>query len=93
MVEWLEGPDFDLHGLGSKRIRALLLCPWERHFLELSPANAGIETPVLKFMTILETLTTHSACTNHDKVGLCSKTNMKGNIKVNAFLSVTIKYD
>ena len=28
----------DQHGLGSKPIRAILLCPWERHFTALSSA-------------------------------------------------------
>ena len=28
----------DQHGLGSKPTRAILLCPWERHFTALSPA-------------------------------------------------------
>ena len=27
----------DQHGLGSKPTRAILLCPWERHFTALSP--------------------------------------------------------
>ena len=32
MVEWLERQARDQHGLGSKPTRAILLCPWERHF-------------------------------------------------------------
>ena len=28
----------DRHSLGSKPTRAILLCPWERHFTALSPA-------------------------------------------------------
>ena len=28
----------DQHGLSSKPTRAILLCPWERHFTALSPA-------------------------------------------------------
>ena len=28
----------DQHGLGSKSTRAILLCPWERHFTAHSPA-------------------------------------------------------
>ena len=28
----------DQHGLGSKPTRVILLCPWERHFAEHSPA-------------------------------------------------------
>ena len=30
--------DCDRYGLGSKPTRAILLCPWERHFTALSPA-------------------------------------------------------
>ena len=32
VVEWLKRRDQNRHGLGSKPTRALLLCPWERHF-------------------------------------------------------------
>ena len=32
VVEWLKGRARDEHGLGSKPTRAILLCPWERHF-------------------------------------------------------------
>ena len=35
VVEWLKRRD--QHGLGSKPTRAILLCPWERHFTALSP--------------------------------------------------------
>ena len=38
MVERLERRDCDRRGLGSKPTRAILLCPWKRHFLALSPA-------------------------------------------------------
>ena len=38
VVEWLERRDCDQHGLGSKPICVILLCPWERHFTALSPA-------------------------------------------------------
>ena len=38
VVEWLKGRTLDQHGLGSKPTRAILLCPWERHFMALSPA-------------------------------------------------------
>ena len=40
MVEWLERCDCDCdqHGFGSKPTRAILLCPWERHFTAHSPA-------------------------------------------------------
>ena len=37
MVELLERRAYDQHGLGSKPTRAILLCPWERHFTALSP--------------------------------------------------------
>ena len=30
--------DFHQHGLGSKPTRAILLCPWEKHFKALSSA-------------------------------------------------------
>ena len=36
MVEWLKCQDHNQHGLGSKPTRAILLCPWERHFMALS---------------------------------------------------------
>ena len=32
MVVWLKRRAYDQHGLGSKPTRAILLCPWERHF-------------------------------------------------------------
>ena len=38
VVEWLKHRTNDQHGLGSKPTRAILLCPWERHFTALSPA-------------------------------------------------------
>ena len=38
MVEWLKRRPRDQHSLGSKPTRAILLCPWERHFTALSPA-------------------------------------------------------
>ena len=38
MVKWLERRDYDRHGPGSKLTRAIVLCPWERHFTVLSPA-------------------------------------------------------
>ena len=31
--EWLKRRAHDQHGLGSKSTRAILLCPWERHFM------------------------------------------------------------
>ena len=36
--EWLKRRDCDEHGLGSKPTRAILLCPWKRHVIALSPA-------------------------------------------------------
>ena len=38
MVEWLKRRARDQHSLGLKPTRAILLCPWERHFTALSPA-------------------------------------------------------
>ena len=38
VVKWLERRDRDQHGLGSKPTRAILLCPWKRHFMAHSPA-------------------------------------------------------
>ena len=38
MVEWLKRQTRDQHGLGLKPIHAILLCPWERHFMAHSPA-------------------------------------------------------
>ena len=38
VVDWLKRRAYDQHGLGSKPTRAILLCPWERHFTAHSPA-------------------------------------------------------
>ena len=38
VVEWLKRSAYNRHGLGSQPTRAILLCPWERHFAVLSPA-------------------------------------------------------
>ena len=38
VVEWLKRRTHNQHGLGSKPTRAILLCPWERHFTAHSPA-------------------------------------------------------
>ena len=38
VVKWLRRRAYDQHGLGLKPTRAILLCPWERHFAALSPA-------------------------------------------------------
>ena len=38
VIEWLKRHAYDQHGSGSKPTRAILLCPWERHFAALSPA-------------------------------------------------------
>ena len=38
VVEWLKRRAHNQNGLGSKLTRAILLCPWERHFTPLSPA-------------------------------------------------------
>ena len=38
MVEWLEHQACDQHSLGSKPTCAILICPWERHFMTLSLA-------------------------------------------------------
>ena len=37
VVEWLKRRARDQHGLGAKPTRAILLCPWERHFTAFSP--------------------------------------------------------
>ena len=39
VVEWLKRRTRDQHGLGSKPTRAILLCPWQRHFTAYSPAR------------------------------------------------------
>ena len=36
VVEWLKRQARDQHGPGSKPIRTILLCFWERHFATLS---------------------------------------------------------
>ena len=38
VVEWLKHRARDQHSLGPKPIRAILLCPWERHFTAYSLA-------------------------------------------------------
>ena len=38
MVEWLKHQTDDQHGLSSKPTCTILLYPWERHFMVLSPA-------------------------------------------------------
>ena len=38
VIEWLKRRARNQHGLGSKSTRAILLCPWERHFTAHSPA-------------------------------------------------------
>ena len=38
MVERLECRAYNRHGLGSEPTPAILLRPWERHFITLSPA-------------------------------------------------------
>ena len=40
VVEWLKRRDRDRHGLGSKPTRAILLCPWKRHFAALFPLGS-----------------------------------------------------
>ena len=35
VVEWLKRRACDQHGLGSKPTRAILLCSWERHTVQL----------------------------------------------------------
>ena len=35
MIEWLKRQDCNRHGLDSKPTRAVLLCPWEKHFTAL----------------------------------------------------------
>ena len=37
VVEWLKRRTDDQHDFGSKPTCAILLCPWERHFMALSP--------------------------------------------------------
>ena len=38
MGEWLECRAYDQHALGLKPTCTILLCPWVRHFMALSPA-------------------------------------------------------
>ena len=37
-IEWLKRRARDQHDLGLKPTRAILLCPWKRHFTALFPA-------------------------------------------------------
>ena len=41
MVEWLERRAHDQYDLGSKPTRAILLCPWKRHFTHI-PLLGGL---------------------------------------------------
>ena len=38
VVELLKRRAYDQHGLGLKPTRAILLCPWETHFMAVYPA-------------------------------------------------------
>ena len=40
-VTLLERRDCDQHNLGLKPTRAILLCPWKRHFLLLKHSSAS----------------------------------------------------
>ena len=51
VVEWLKRRARDQRGLGSKPTRAILLYPWERHFMALSPAWWSWQ-PVLNYSHI-----------------------------------------
>ena len=51
VVEWLKRRDRDQHSFGSIPTRAILLCPWERHFTALSPAWWSYK-PVLNYSHI-----------------------------------------
>ena len=42
----LERRDCDQHGVGSKHTRAILRCPWERHFTVLSSAVQSSEAVI-----------------------------------------------
>ena len=35
-IEWLKRRAYDQYGHGSKPTRAILLCPWKRHFTAFS---------------------------------------------------------
>ena len=37
-MKWLKRQASDQHSISSKPTRAILLCPWERHFTAYSPA-------------------------------------------------------
>ena len=49
MVEWLERCNCDQHGLSSKPTHAVLLCPWERHFMVSSSAGWSWQADILNF--------------------------------------------
>ena len=38
VVEWLKHHAYDQHCLGLKPTHAILLCPWQRHFIAFFPA-------------------------------------------------------
>ena len=44
VVERLKRRTHDQDGLDSKLIRAILLCPWERHFTALFPCLVVLES-------------------------------------------------
>ena len=53
-VHRLECQGCDRDGFGSKPTRAVLLCPWERHFMAFSPAWWSWRA-VLSFIHIAKT--------------------------------------
>ena len=60
VVEWLKRRAYDQHGLGSKPNRAILLCPWERHFTVFSLTPWWSWRAVLNFNHISIKLQTDS---------------------------------
>ena len=51
-IEWLERRDCNRHDLGLKAIRAILLCPLERHFLLLGNLGKQLQISVISLLKI-----------------------------------------
>ena len=53
VVEWLKRRAYDQHGLGSKPTDAILLGPWERHFMALFPTCWSWQAVQIRVISLL----------------------------------------
>ena len=70
VVEWLERRAREQHGLGSKPTRAILLCPWERHFTAHPPAWWSWQTLLITVISLLIHKRTAISCYLGKEVGV-----------------------